>query len=74
MCGEEGFGGGAHTKRVTTDISWKLLDDVSVHQRTATAIVGLIGKQRQHCHSCVLQDYLQCVAQAPRVCVRAVQP
>lgn len=35
--------GGRHTKGPATDISWKLLDDVSAHQRTATAIVGLIG-------------------------------
>ncbi|MED6290313.1 hypothetical protein CHARACLAT_011870 [Characodon lateralis] len=35
---------GGHTRGLATDISWKLLDDVSAHQRTATAIVGLFGK------------------------------
>jgi len=38
--------GGGHTKGLATDISWKLLYDVSAHQRTATAIVGLVGRWR----------------------------
>lgn len=37
---------GGHTRGLATDISWKLLDDVSAHQRTAKAIVGLFGRQR----------------------------
>lgn len=60
-------GRAGHTKGLATDISWKLLDDVSAHQRTATAIVGLIGRwsSRRHCTvACfgiftVLHKYLQ---------------
>lgn len=44
VCWEVVVGGGS-TKGLATDISWKLLDDVSAHQRTATAIVLLIGRQ-----------------------------
>lgn len=44
MCAARG--GGGHTKGLTTDISWKLLGDVSAHQRTAPAIVELLGRRR----------------------------
>lgn len=67
VCEENGLvlGGGGCTRGVATDISWRLLDDVSAHQRTTTAIVGPIGKQETETtsHSCVLQDYF--VANVP---------
>lgn len=63
-----GGGGGRHTKGLATDISWKLLDDVSAHQRTATAIVGLIRRQRSRRHHTVACfSIFQCVARAKSV-------
>ena len=79
MCGEEEGrvcvwgggcgGGGGHTKGLATDISWKLLDDVSAHQRTAPAIVGLIAKQRRHRAVVCLGVFAVCCTSTYSVCV-----